>query len=96
MALKVIVHLIGDEPFLADMDALPDPHQTYLLLRNIRKRDGKELAYVTEGATAFIYPWTKISFVEAMGEVPDLVPVNANGTPGATRILGFFREDEKN
>lgn len=50
MALSVIVHLVGEEPILANMDALPDPHRTTLLLRNIRKRDGKALAYVTEGA----------------------------------------------
>jgi len=95
MALTVIIHLVGEEPFLAEMDELPDPHQTFLLLRNVRKRDGKAVGYVTEGATAFMYPWTRITFVEAMGEVPSAAAVSANGTPGSTKILGFFRDEDK-
>jgi hypothetical protein len=93
MAMSVIVHLIGEDAFQGEVDGLPDPTHSYILLRNIRKKDGKELPYVTQGATAFLYPWSRITFIETMGEVPGAT-VAANGA-ASTQILGFFREDDK-
>ena len=98
MAMTVIVHLIGEDAIAGEMDALPSANQSYILLRNIRKKDGKELAYVTYGATAFLFPWNRITFIETMGEVPSMegAAAGTNGAnPAATTILGFFREDEK-
>jgi hypothetical protein len=93
LALSAIVHLVGEDAFLADLDDIPNPIHSYILLRNIRKKDGKPLNYLTDGATAFLYPWTRITFIEVMGEVP------ANGkapvsTAQGTTILGFFREGD--
>ena len=93
MAMSVIVHLHGEDAFLGEVDDLPDPSHNYILLRNIRKKDGKELPYVTRGATAFLYPWSRITFIETMGEVPGTVAAGPNGSAG-TAIFGFFREDD--
>ncbi|MFN2589767.1 MAG: hypothetical protein ABR518_03250 [Actinomycetota bacterium] len=94
MAMSVVVHIHGEDAFLGEIDDLPDPNHTYVLLRNIRKKDGKELPYVTRGATAFLYPWSRITFIETMGEVPGTAAAGANGNPGTT-ILGFFREEDR-
>lgn len=94
MAMSVIVHLLGEDAFLGEVDSLPDPTHSYILLRNIRRKDGKELPYVTNGATAFLYPWSRISFVETMGDVPGTAAAAADGG-GSTTVLGFFREDDK-
>ena len=93
MAMAVIVHLQGEDAFLGEIDGLPDPTHQYLLLRNIRKKDGKPLAYTTEGATAFLYPWNRITFVETMSEIPGLAGASANGSAGTT-IFGFYRDDD--
>ena len=93
MAMSVVVHLIGEDAFLGELDELPNPTHSYILLRNIRKKDGKELPYVTQGATAFLYPWSRITFIETMGEVPGATAA-ANGA-ARTEILGFFRENDK-
>ena len=95
MAMSVVVHIVGEEGILADMDELPQLQSSYVVLRNIRKKDGKPLPYVTEGATAFLYPWTRITFIETMGEVGATAGASSNGKPQATTILGFFREDDK-
>jgi hypothetical protein len=95
MAMSVIVHLVGEDAILADLDELPPLQANYVVLRNIRKKDGKPLAYVAEGATSFIYPWTRITFIEAMGEAKSTAAAGANGAAPATTILGFFREDDK-
>ncbi|MFL5761672.1 MAG: hypothetical protein ACJ789_18320 [Thermomicrobiales bacterium] len=92
MSVAAIVHIQGEDAFLAELDELPNPIHTFVLMRNIRKKDGKPLPYVTEGASAFMYAWNKITFIELMGEVPQngKAPVS---TAQGTTILGFFRED---
>jgi hypothetical protein len=75
MAIEVILHLMNEDPVLAEMEDLPDPTQQSVLITNPRRRDGRPLHYVTEGARAFIFPWSRISFIEIMGgeEVEEVV-----------------------
>ena len=87
-----MIHIHGEDGFLGEMDDLPDPSHNYILLRNIRKRDGKPLPDVTDGATAFLYPWSRVMFIETMGEIRGMAAPAAEGAQGTT-IIGFFRED---
>lgn len=66
MAFEVIIHLHNEDPVLAELESLPDPTHQCLYLTNPRRRDGRALHYVTEGASSFIFPWTRITFVEIM------------------------------
>ena len=94
MSMNAIVHLHGEEAIMADLDELPDPNHNYIMLRNIRKKDGKPLTYVADGATAFLYSWTRITFIEMIGEIISSArPEPAK--PAGTTVLGFFREDDK-
>lgn len=86
MAIRVIVHIHNEDPFVAEMDEMPDPKDNFILLRNPRKRDGKALTFVTDGATAFLYPWNRISFLEVLDGVAGR---------GHESIVGFFREDQR-
>jgi hypothetical protein len=94
MSMLAIVHLHGEDAILADLDELPDPIHNYIVLRNIRKKDGKPLSYVADGATAFLYAWNRISFIEMMGELPSSSRVEPS-KPVGTTVFGFFREDDK-
>ena len=80
MALEVIIHLHNEDPIVAEMEALPDPVDQCIVITNPRRRDGRSLHYVTEGASAFIFPWTRISFIEVMA------------TEEAREVIEFFRE----
>lgn len=82
-AKKVILHLNGEDPILAEMSALPDKSDAFITIRNPRKRDGKSLHYLTEGATSFIYPLSRISFIEIIEEEQ----------PEESGVVAFFRED---
>ena len=77
----VIIHLHNEDPILAEMDKLPDPTHTSIMITNPRRRDGKALNYVTEGARAFVFPWSRISFIEVMG-----------GEEEEKQVEEFFRE----
>jgi hypothetical protein len=80
MAIEVIIHLQNEDPVLAELESLPDPTHQFLYLANPRRRDGRSLHYVTEGATNFIFPWTRITFVEIMEREED------------REVVEFFRE----
>lgn len=93
MTIRAIIHIVGEDAILADLDGLPDPTHTYILLRNLRKKDGKALTYVSDEATAFLYAWSRITFIELMTEVEGSMPAAAAATPQGTSVLGFFRDD---
>ena len=66
MALEVIVHMQNEDPIVAEIDRLPDPTHQSIVVTNPRRRDGRPIHYVTEGATAFIFPLSRITFIEIM------------------------------
>lgn len=66
MAKTVILHIMGEDPILADMDQEPQPSDQYIRVSNLRKRDGKDVAYLTAGVQSVIYPWHRITFLEIM------------------------------
>ena len=84
MAVRVIVHIHNEDPFVAEVDALPDPRDNFVTLRNPRRKDGKSLSFITTGATAFLYPWSRVSFIEVL-----------DGTTSHENIVGFFRDDAR-
>lgn len=81
MPHTLLIHVIGEEPILADCEDLPDPKDQFLHFSNPRKRDGKGISYVTRGATGFFLPWHRISIVEILG-----------GEEEAAEVAEFFRE----
>ena len=80
MPYEVILHLHNEDPVLAEMDSLPDPTHQCVFIVNPRRRDGRSLHYVTEGATSFIFSWSRITFIEVMQSEED------------SEVVEFFRE----
>ena len=80
MSMDVIIHLHNEDPILAEMEGMPDPTHQSIVLTNPRRRDGRPLHYVTDGATAFIFPWNRITFIEVME------------TEEEKEVVEFFRE----
>jgi hypothetical protein len=81
MAFTVIIHLQGTDPFLAEMDELPDPKASFIVCTNPRARDGKNLVFIEPECTRFIFPWHRISFIETYPTDEDRAKVET-----------FFRE----
>ncbi|HBY96875.1 MAG: hypothetical protein M5U01_33085 [Ardenticatenaceae bacterium] len=67
MAHNVIVHILNEDPFIAEMEELPDPHSMFLTITNPRRRDGKAIQYVDREAVTLFFPWTRVTFVEVLG-----------------------------
>ncbi len=66
MPKTVLLHIAGEDPVLAEMDQEPLPSDMFVKVSNLRKRDGKEVAYLTSGVQSVIYPWHRITFIEIM------------------------------
>jgi hypothetical protein len=81
MAYEAILHMYNEDPIRADLDKLPDPAHVSIVVLNPRRLDGRALHYITEGATSFIFPLSRISFIEVMG-----------GEEAEKEVVEFFRE----
>ena len=84
--MKVILHLAGEDPILAEMAAMPGPTDQFITITSPRKRDGKPVTYLTDGATSFLYPIARITFLEFMGG-------EEAAEEKSSSLLTFFREE---
>ncbi len=66
MPLTVLVHMLNEDPIVAEVDRLPDPTDQYLLCENPRRRDGRDLSYVLPEVKALLVPWHRIHCVEIL------------------------------
>lgn len=82
MAKIIIIHVVGEDPIVAEVEDLPKPTDQFLEFTNPKRRDGKAVPYVTTGAKAFMYPWHRLSFVEVMTTESE-----------REETIEFFRED---
>lgn len=80
MPKTVILHLTGEDPLLADLDADPEPSDAFIRVTNMRKRDGKPVSYLAAGVQAVIFPWHRITFIEMMPSEEE-----------RSQVIDFFR-----
>ena len=66
MAIQVIVHIVNEEAFVAEMEDLPAQGASYIVITNPRSRENKHLQWALNGAVRFIFPLARISFIEIM------------------------------
>jgi hypothetical protein len=81
MAFTLIVHVMNEDPFVAEMEALPESTDQAIVFSNPRRRDGKPVHYFDREATTFYFPWHRITFLEVLA-------------PSRTRdeLVEFFRD----
>jgi hypothetical protein len=81
MAHTVTIHLINEDPVCGEVDQLPAATDTVITLHNPRRRDGKDVHYLSSDIITVIWPISQLSFIEV--------------TPGEgeERIITFVREE---
>jgi hypothetical protein len=67
MPYTLLMHIVGEPTIMAEAEQLPNPSDSTITVTNLRQRDGKDLGNVDAAATHFIYPWTRINFIEVLG-----------------------------
>jgi hypothetical protein len=80
MPITVILHIENSEPVVGEVEELPSPTDNLVVLQNPRKRDGKDLHFLTENAMTVVWPIEKLNFIEVVTSKEE------------EEIIGFVRE----
>ncbi len=73
--ITVIVHINNEDPVLGEMDELPKTDDQIVIVKNPRKKDGKDIHYLEPAVTIVVFPMHRVNFVEIMptGEEEDII-----------------------
>jgi hypothetical protein len=66
MIPSILIHLLNEDPVLGEVDELPQKTDNLLIVKNPRRRDGKDLSYLDASVTNVIWPISRVSFIEIM------------------------------
>lgn len=80
MPLTVLLHIQNEDPIVGEIEEMPSPTDTSLMVQNPRRRDGKDIHFLNDDVSIVIWPWSRISFLE-------ILPSGAE-----EEIIGFVRE----
>ncbi len=80
MPITVQIHILNEDPIVAEIDALPTPTDTLLVAMNPRLRDGKDLRYVAPNVTTIIFPLSRLNFIQVLPSGEE------------ERVVGFVRD----
>ena len=80
MAYTVLIHIANEEPILGEMEKLPEPTDTNIVVHSPRMRDGKDLRYLAPNVTQVIWPFSRVVFIEIMPSGEE------------EKVVGFVRE----
>ena len=66
MIRNAVVHLLNEQPLLADLFEMPKPLDQGLLCTNLRTMDGKRPVFVDRLESTFFFPYLHIRFIEIL------------------------------
>ncbi len=70
---NAILHVIGEQPLLADLPESPSPNDGGVLCTNVRYMNGRRPIFIEQPDSVFLFPMSQIRFVE----IPRAAPVAA-------------------
>lgn len=80
MPYSIVLHLQNEDAVLGDVEELPKPEDSLVVVNNPRRVDGKDLFYIGENVVTVIWPMHRINFIEV------------NPSKEEEEIIGFVRE----
>jgi hypothetical protein len=71
----VLIHILNDDPVLAEVENIPTSTDQLIIVKNPRRRDGKDLPYLEPNVSQVAWPLIRINFIEIMpsGEEEDII-----------------------
>ncbi len=80
MAYTLIIHIKNSEPVIGEVEDLPAPNDTLIVVNNPRRLDGKDLTYLSEDVLTVYWPIEQVNFLEVISSEEE------------ETIIGFVRE----
>ena len=68
MAHRVIVHLMDEDPIVAELERMPEPGDASITVFDPRREDGKQIHYLRDGSSAVVFPLHRVSSIEIFAE----------------------------
>jgi hypothetical protein len=62
--IRVVVHLLNDQPVVADVPEEPRPGDVSLICTNVKTLDGRRPVFIDQSDSTFVFPYAGIRFVE--------------------------------
>jgi hypothetical protein len=75
---NVVIHLINEQPMLADIDDVPQPADVAFVCTNLRTMNGTRPVFIDHSESTFVFPYAHIRFVE----LPTSAAGKGAGAPG--------------
>jgi hypothetical protein len=76
----ILCHIQNEDPVMGESDELPSAQDNFIILKNPRRRDGKDLTALDTNVVTIIYPIHRINYIEVL-------PIGEE-----EEIIGFVRE----
>jgi hypothetical protein len=72
---SVILHISNEDPVLGEIEDVPGITDNIIIVRNPRRRDGKDLPNIDPNVTTVIWPMSRINYIEVMpsGEEEEII-----------------------
>lgn len=73
--VSVLVHISNEDPVLGEMEALPGVTDTLIVLKNPRRKDGKDVHYLESNVSTVVWPVNRVNYIEVMpsGEEEEII-----------------------
>jgi hypothetical protein len=71
----LLMHIMNEDPILCEVDKLPASGDLMILVKNPRRKDGKDLIYLDSNVTQVFWPISRINFIEVIptGEEEEII-----------------------
>jgi hypothetical protein len=77
----VIIHIQNEESVMGEVDQLPGSNDNLLMVKNPRRKDGRELDYIEPDTDTVLWPLTRVNIIEVVG------------AGEGEKIISFVREE---
>ncbi len=76
----LLLHVMNEDPVMGEVEEMPSLSDVLVLVKNPRRRDGKDLPYLEQNVTQVIWPMSRINYIEVIPGVEE------------EEIISFVRE----
>ncbi len=87
MIRNIVIHLMNEQPLLADLFGLPSAGDAGMLCTNLRTLDGKRPVFIDHSDSTFFFPYLHIRFLEWTASADDGTGPSAPSTASGAGAL---------
>ena len=69
--ITVIVHINNEDPVMGEVEEVPKPSDQIIMLKNPRKKDGKDVHYLEPNVNVVIWPLHRVTFIELIQDIEE-------------------------